>query len=290
MKSVKDSSTINRRHFLQTSVFGSTALLAATLPKAVLGGTTKPQHVPDHGLKLGIASYSLRKFTLDQAIAMTKQAGVKYITLKDVHLPLKSTPDQRKEVHQKIEAAGLVLMGGGVIYMKNDEKEVRNIFDYAKDAGMPTIVCSPDPDALDTVEKTAKEYDLRIAIHNHGPGDARYPSALDVLRLIKDRDAHMGICIDAGHTVRLGEDPLDAIHKCASRLYDFHIKDVTAANATSKATEVGKGVIDIVGVLQALVEMKFPYHVALEYESYSDAPMPGVLESFAYMRGVLAAI
>jgi sugar phosphate isomerase/epimerase len=152
------------------------------------------------------------------------------------------------------------------------------------------MVCSPDPAALDLVEKMARQYEIRIAIHNHGPGDKRYPSPLDVLRLVKDRDPLLGLCIDVGHTVRLSEDPVDVIHQCARRLYDFHMKDVTQAAANGEATEVGKGVIDIVGVLKALLSLKFPYHVALEYEANADAPMPGILESLAYIRGALAAI
>src|SRR5262249_47526078 len=208
-----------------------------------------------------------------------------YISLKEVHLPLKSSRAQRQEAHKKIEAAGLILMGGGVIYIKNDPAEIRNVFEYAKDAGMPTIVCSPDPEALDGVEKMAKEYDLRIAIHNHGPTDKRYPSPLDVLRLVKDRDARMGICMDVGHTVRIGQDPVPVIEECAARLYDFHMKDVTSATAEGKSIEVGKGVIDIVEVLRALIKVKFPYHVALEYEANADNPMPGVIESYGYMWG-----
>jgi sugar phosphate isomerase/epimerase len=181
-------------------------------------------------------------------------------------------------------------MGGGVIYFKNNEEEIRNVFEYAKDAGMATIVCSPDPDALDNVEKMVKKYDLKIAIHNHGPTDKKYPSPLDVMRLVKDRDQRMGLCMDVGHTVRIGVDPSDAIHQCANRLYEFHMKDVTAATPQGKPTEVGKGVIDIVGVLKALVNIKWPYHVALEYEVKADDPLPGVMESFAYMRGILATI
>src|SRR5258708_20428649 len=92
------------------------------------------------------------------------------------------------EADEKIEDAGLTVRGGGVIYMKNNDEEIRAVFDYAKDSGMPAIVCSPEPDALDSVEKMAKEYDILIAIHNHGPGDKKYPSPLDVLRLVKDRD------------------------------------------------------------------------------------------------------
>jgi len=284
------SALFSRRHFLRNSVLGTAVLGAATVRHNAWAALTKPDRDPCAGLKLGVTSYSLRNFSLDQAIKMTKEAGVKYISLKDMHLPMKSTAAECKEAREKIEASGLVLMGGGVIYMKNDPAQVRNAFDYARDAGMPTIVCSPDIEALDTVEKFAKEYDIRIAIHNHGPGDKKYPSPLDVLRLVKERDEHMGICMDVGHTVRIGQDPVQAIQGCQTRLYDFHIKDVTEATPKGKGIEVGRGVIDIVAVLKTLVEIKFPYHVALEYEEKADAPFPGMVESFGYMRGVLAAI
>jgi sugar phosphate isomerase/epimerase len=286
----KLSFALNRRRFLQTSLLGSTALAAAALPAALQASVTKPDRDPFDGLKIGMASYSLRKFSLDQAIAMTKQAGVKYLCLKEVHLPLKSTPAERREARRKIEAAGLVVAGGGVIYIKNNAVEIRGFFEYARDAGMPTMVCSPDPDALDTVEQLAKEFDIRIAIHNHGPTDKLYPSPLDVLRLVEKRDSHMGICMDVGHTVRIGEDPAAVIRKCAGRLYDFHFKDVTAPTAQGGPIEVGRGVIDIVAVLKALLEVRFPYCVNLEYEANGDAPMPGILESYAYARGVLAAV
>lgn len=282
---------VPRRQFLQTGLLGSTALVAAaTFPATVLGAVTKPDRDPFGGLKVGIASYSLRKFPLDQALAMTKQAGVKYITLKDMHLPLKSTPAECQAAHKKVEEAGLVLLGGGVIYINNKADEIRSIFEYAKQAGLPTIVASPDPTALDAVEKAAQEYDIRVAIHNHGPGDKRYPSPLDVLRMVQDRDAHLGICIDVGHTVRLGEDPVAVIQACASRLYDFHIKDVTEATPKGGPTECGRGIIDLVAVLKTLVGLKYPYHVALEHEANGDAPLPGIIESFAYLRGVLAAV
>jgi sugar phosphate isomerase/epimerase len=271
-------------------LLASTALVATTIPRRSFSAVTKAERDPFHGLKMGMTTYTLRKFSLDQAIAMTKQAGVKYISLKDVHLPLKSTPEQRKEARKKVEDAGLVLMGGGVIYMKDNEADIHNIFEYAKDAGMATIVCSPDPEALDKVEKAVKEYNLRIAIHNHGPGDKHYPSPLDVLKMVQDRDARMGVCMDVGHTVRIDEDPVAAIEKCASRMYEFHMKDVNQATKDGKPVIVGQGIIDIVGVLKALIKIKFPGHVALEYEASGDDPMPGVLQSFAYMRGILAAV
>lgn len=262
------------------------------LPQFTHAAATKNSAGSDafRGLKAGIASYSLRKFSLEQAISMTKQAGVRHITLKDFHLPLKSTPEERKAARRTIEEAGLQLMGGGVIYMKKNENEIRAAFDYARDAGMPVIVCSPDIEALDLVERFAKDYDIVIAIHNHGPGDAKYPSPVDVMRLVKDRDSRLGICMDVGHTVRINQDPVEVMKACASRLYDYHIKDVTAATEKGSSTEMGRGVIDLVAVLQTLLKMKYKWHLALEYEDHADAPMPGIQECFGYMRGVLAAI
>lgn len=287
---MKSSSALNRRRFFQTTLMGSAALAAASLPAVSHAALTKEPRDPFDGLKIGMTSYSLHKFTLDQAIAMTRQTGVKYISLKDVHLALKSTPEERRQARAKVEAAGLTLAGGGVIYMKNNEAEVRGYFEYAKDAGMPTIICSPDPEALDLVEKLAKEYDVRVAIHNHGPTDKKYPSPRDVLRLIDKRDSHMGICMDVGHTVRIGEDPVAVIRDCAARLYDFHMKDVTAPTPQGHAIEVGRGIIDIVAVLKTLLQVRYAYCVNLEYELHDDNPMPGVIESYAYMRGILAAV
>ena len=282
---------IDRRRFLQTSLLGSTAALAAAnLGNNAFGAVTKPERDPDGGLKLGVASYTFRKFTLEQAIDMTQQAGFKYINLKDVHLPLKSTTAERQAARQKIEAAGLKLMGGGVIYMKNDEAEIQHVFEYAKDSGMPVIVCSPVPDALDAVEKKAREFNILIAIHNHGPTDETYPSPLDVLALIKDRDPLMGICMDIGHTVRIGVDPVECIDRSGSRLHDLHIKDETKAAPEGKDAELGRGVIDIVGVLKALSARKFPYHVGLEYEANANNPLPYVMECAGYERGVMAAM
>jgi inosose dehydratase len=281
---------LNRRQFFHTGLAGSTVLAAAALPRTLVAAVTKAPRDPSDGLKLGMASYSLRMVSLDQAISVCQKAGVKYISLKDSHLSLKSTPEQCQEARQKVEAAGLTLISVGVISMKNDEAEIRTAFEYAKAAGAPTIVCMPVPEALDTVEKMAKQYDIRIAIHNHGPTDKHFPSPFDVMKAIKDRDSRMGLCIDVGHTVRIGVDPIDAINQCASRLYDFHLKDVTAPKPEGKAIEVGKGVIDIVAVFKAFLDHKYAGHVGLEYEVNTKEPVPGIMESYAYSHGVLAAI
>lgn len=290
MNEMKTPGALNRRKFLQVGVGSCTAVAAMALPRSGTAALTKTPRESGDGLKIGLTSYTLRKYNLDEALTLTKEAGVKYISLKDMHLPLKSNKAECEEAHRKIEAAGLTLMGGGVIYMKNNPQQLRSDFDYAKNAGMPTIICSPEPDALDEIEKLAKEYDIRIAIHNHGPTDKIYPSPLDVLKAVEQRDSRMGLCIDVGHTVRIGQDPIPIIQTCASRLYDFHMKDVTEATPKGKAIAVGRGVIDIVGVLHTLLKIKYQYQVALEYEDKADAPVPGMFESFGYLRGVLASI
>ena len=280
-----DSSGLGRRTFLK---LGMTAALAAGgLATGAQAALIKPAAEPFAGLKMGIASYTFRKLTLDQALAATQRLGLKYINLKDVHLPLNSTPEQCEEARKKIAAAGLTLMGGGVIYFKNDPEPARKIFEYARQAGMPTIVCSPDVDALDLAEKLAREFDLRVAIHNHGPTDRKYPSPLDVLELVKNRDSRLGICMDVGHTVRIKQDPVTIIEQCQSRLYDFHMKDETRAQADGEPIEMGRGVIDVAGVLRALVGIKFGGHVGLEYEAHPEDPLPGASESIGYMRGIL---
>jgi len=288
---MKSMDAISRRGVLKMGLIGSAAAAAAALPAAAHAAQAAPAAGdPFKGLKVGIASYSLRKFNLDQAIAMTKEAGVKYICLKDMHLPLKSTTAERKAARKKIDDAGLVLMGCGVVTLPNKEDTIKEVFEYAKDAGMPTIVCSPEPEALDTIEKMAKQYDIRIAIHNHGPGDKKYPLPADVLKMVKDRDPRMGLCMDVGHTARMGVDPVAALKECLPRLLDFHMKDVTAATAKGGPVEVGKGIIDIKAVLKTLLDVKFAHHVALEYEANADAPMPGIIGSFEFIRKTLATL
>jgi len=277
---------IPRRHFLKCAALGSAALIAADRAPRLFA--QQPAD-PYRGLKMGVASYSLRKFKLEQALAITRDLGLKYICLKDVHLPLTSSEEERHAARDKVAAEGLQLLGGGVITIKKRE-EIRNVFQYAKDAGMPTIVSSPDPELLDDIESMVREYDIRFAIHNHGPTDKWYPSPSDALRAVDNRDKRMGLCIDVGHTVRIGEQPVAAIRRCAERLYDFHIKDVSEATPKGTPVVLGTGVIDLPGVLKALLDVGFSGHLGLEYERDADDPAPGMKKSLAYIRDSLAAL
>ena len=248
--------------------------------------------VPGKGapLKLGLASYSMREFTLDQALDMAKQMGVKYMTFKDVHVPRTDPPEKTRALRAKIEAAGITIMGGGTITIPNDPVQIKKEFEYAKNAGFPLIYTDPEPAALDTIEKMAKEYDIRAVIHNHGPEDKRWPRPQDAYAAIKSRDKRLGLCVDVGHTTRTGTDPVAACRECRDRLYDMHVKDLLAATDKESQTEVGRGVLDFPGLFKTLIEIGYQGQVGLEYEINAKNPLPGMIESMAYMRGVLAAV
>ena len=239
--------------------------------------------------ELGLASYTLRKFKLDETLAMTKRVGLKYICFKSFHLELDSTPEQIREVVAKVKKADLILYGGGVISMKK-EPEVHRAFEYAKAAGMKVIVGVPAPELLPLVDKKVKEYDIKVAIHNHGPTDKLYPTPASAYEKIKNLDKRIGLCNDIGHTQRAGVDPSVSAEKYADRLLDVHIKDVTAATVKGHGVEIGRGVIDIPRFLRTLIKINYVGIVSFEYEKDADDPLAGLAESVGYVKGVLAAI
>jgi sugar phosphate isomerase/epimerase len=240
------------------------------------------------GFKLGVASYSLRKFDRTKAIAIVKELKTPYINIKEFHLPIQSRPDQIMAARQEFLDAGLVILGGGNIsFQKNDEADIRRKFEYAKLAGMPVIVCAPTPLTLPKLEKYVKEYNIKIAVHNHGKGDNNFPTPQSVLKAIDDMDPRCGLCIDAGHTAEAGVDVVESIRQAGPRLHDFHVKDLSDLSDASTQVPVGEGKIPIPSIFRELKRVNYREGVMLEYEADENDPLPGMAKSFAYMRGVL---
>jgi sugar phosphate isomerase/epimerase len=238
---------------------------------------------------LGLASYTFRKFSTEQTLEMTKRLGLKYIGFKDFHMPLNSTPEQIEKTVAKVKEAGLTLYSCGVVYMKT-EAEVQQAFDYAKTAGIRMIIGVPNHELLGLVEKKVKEYDIKVAVHNHGPEDKLYPSPASVYEKIKDLDKRIGLCIDVGHTQRAGIDPSEPVEKFADRLLDVHIKDESSATPEGTTVEMGRGVIDLVKLMRTLIKIRYSGIAAFEFEKDENDPLAGVAESVGYTRGILAAI
>ncbi|MBN2271650.1 MAG: sugar phosphate isomerase/epimerase [Sedimentisphaerales bacterium] len=279
----------SRRHFIKLAGAGVTASLAAKADSSPIYDLKTTVRAVKPRFELGLASYTLRKFKLDETLAMTKRVGLKYICFKSFHLPLESSDEQIRQVVKKVKDAGLILYGGGVISM-NNKADVDRAFEYAKAAGMKVIIAAPSPELLDLVDKKVKEYDIKVAIHNHGPGDKVWPTPDQVLEKVKQYDERIGLCHDIGHTQRLGIDPVASTEKVGGRLLDVHIKDVTGPTAKDHGCEVGRGVIDIPGFLRVLIEINYAGVVSFEYEENADDPLAGLAESVGYVKGALAAL
>jgi inosose dehydratase len=277
-----------RRDFLTQAGLGLAAisLLNAGASKALAQSAPAAAAPKSAGPMLGMASYSLRKFKVDQALAMTKRLGLGRMVFKDAHLPLTATDDEIKQTIALAKGQGIEVYGCGTVYMKS-EAEVERAFHYAKTAGMKLIVGAPDVPLLPFVEKQVQATDVILAIHNHGPDNPLYSSPLDAYALIKDMDKRMGLCMDIGHTQRLGLDAVAVFKQVFDRIYDVHIKDVSAASKAGKTVSIGRGVIDMTGFLKAVVALKYQHTLSFEYEPEADDPLPGMAESIGYVRGML---
>jgi sugar phosphate isomerase/epimerase len=238
--------------------------------------------------RVGVASYTFRKFSLEETIKALLRLNLKYISVKDFHIPLNSTSEERKLAVQKLKAAGITPLSCGNITMENDEQNIRRAFEYARDCGIPTIVCSPHPASMAILDRMVKTYNIKLAIHNHGPEDKRFPSPYDVWKAVKDFDARIGLCIDVGHTARAKVDPAEAIINCKERLYDLHFKDINTTEPKGDTIEAGRGVLDLPSIIYALEKIKFRYLVGIEYEGAESDPLPAVAETVGYAKGLYA--
>jgi len=262
------------------------ATLGTREPHNLLDAAESGPADSERPLKLAMASYTFRKFSLDEALAMTQRVGLTAICLKSFHLPLDATKEEIAEAVAKTRKAGIKLYGGGVIHMAN-EQEVHNAFEYAKAAGMTKIISAPSVPMLPAIDEMIRKYDIAVCIHNHGPGDKTFPTPDAAYEKIKNFDPRFGLCHDVGHTTRYGKDPVALTEQCADRILDVHMKDVTSATKSGHAIACGRGVIDIPALMRAFVKIGYKGYLSFEYEADANDPLPGVAESVGYVRGVL---
>jgi sugar phosphate isomerase/epimerase len=281
--------SFSRRNFIRS---GAMVAAAFTASDNIFALAQEPSAVEASPIRLGLASYTFRNFSRAQMIGFMKQLNVFELNAKDVKDHLPTDPQQEAAALADYAAAGIRLHAAGTIYFAIDEDaDIRNKFEYCKRAGIAVIVAGdPTLETLSRMEKFVKEYDVRIAIHNHGPEDKLWHSPLDVLKTVKGMDPRIGCCIDVGHTVRAGTDVVQAIHEAGLRLFNLHMKDLTNFQSKKSQVAVGDGIIPVREIFGALIAMRYRGFIDLEYEIHSDDPMPGVISSFAYMRGMLAGL
>jgi sugar phosphate isomerase/epimerase len=276
---------LSRRNFVRSGALAAAAYAtSSTLPAQAAE--------PACPINLGLCSYTFRNFNRAQLIAYMKQLNVLALNAKDVKDHLPTDPAGEAKALEDYHAAGIQLHAIGAVYFPKDEDDdIRSKFEYAKRAGVKVIVAGdPTPETLPRIEKFVKEYDIRFAIHNHGPEDKLWHSPLDVLKAVQNMDPRMGCCIDIGHTVRAGTDVVEAIRQVGPRLFNMHTKDLANFQAKDSQVAVGDGRMPIRRIFETLIATKYDGFVDLEYEIDADDPMPGVISSFAYMRGVLAGM
>ena len=273
---------VNRRNFLLSS-----AAVAAPLAAGPAAADS-----PNSGVdfSLGVATYSFREFQIGYAIKAIKSLGITYVDIKDFHLSMNDTPKQLAAGRKKFDTAGLQVIGGGNINLQGTDDELRKAFEYAKNCGFPMMICAPNMETLPKVEKLAIEFNMKMAIHNHGPEDKHFPSPTSVLNAVKNMDPRMGLCIDIGHTVRAGEDVVSAIAKAGPRLFEMHMKDLTDLTKRDSQVPVGDGNIPIAAIFKQLKKVGYKGVCSLEYEIDAFDPTPGMVKSFAHMRGILAGM
>jgi sugar phosphate isomerase/epimerase len=266
----------NRRTFLTTAAAVTAAI---KLPRVEARSSAGE-------LKLGVASYSLRKFSRADAIDILKKLNISNVSIKSFHLPYELPASELASGSDDFRNAGIDILSGGNIDLKNPAT-LRSMFEYAKAAGIPMMVCAPSQATMDEVEKLVKEFDVKIAIHNHGPEDKFFPTPESALRAVDGRDYRMGLCVDIGHTTRTGADVVEWIRKAGPRLFDVHVKDLENLLHSRSQCVVGEGAMPIVAIFRELKRMNYQGAVMLEYEIDADDPLLGMTKSVSYMRGVL---
>jgi len=237
-------------------------------------------------LDLGLQSYSLRSFKFDDVLAKTQQLGLHFIEFFPRHLPQNLKPKELDAAKAKMAAHEVRVNAYGVCGMGRNEAANRRLFEFAKKAGFGVITANPSHDSLDLLDKLVEQYDVKIAIHNHGPG-ARWAKTDQMLKAVKGHHSHVGVCLDTGHLARAGDDPVEAVRKLGPRLHAFHFKDV---NERNHDVVVGQGRIDLLAFFTALKEIRFGGVFSLEYEMNPRNPMPGIRQSLAAIREAVAKV
>jgi len=276
------SLSLSRRHLL--------GLTAASLA-ATLGTDRVAVAAQSSGLNLGIQLYSLRGFKVNEALAHAKSLGFTHVEFYSGMLATNASAEEIASIKKQVSELGLTISAHGVNRFSKDADANRAIFQFAKSAGIGTITADPDPDSFANLDQLVKEFDIRVAIHNHGPRH-RYNKPLDVLHAIDGHDERIGACADLGHYIRSGEQPVEVIQAFKGRLYGIHLKDFATMEDKAKGVILGVGHLNCLEVFEALKNVGFPADgaLSLEYEENESNPLDDIRQCVLVARTALAKL
>jgi inosose dehydratase len=277
----------NRRQFISqaaTSIAAAGLLAASPVLRKALAAEARPSA----RLKLGIQLYSLRGYPVDQALQHAKALGFEQVEFFSGMLPLDATAEQIAAMKERVAELGMSISAHGVNGFSKDAAANRKTFEFAKALGIRTITADPDPESFDSLNDLVQEFDIRIAIHNHGPGH-RYNKAVDVLQAIEGHDERIGACADLGHYIRSGERATGVIRLLKGRLYGIHLKDFAEMKADAKGVVLGQGHLNVRAVFAELMKVGFPADgaMSLEYEENPDNPIADIRECVVVAKKAL---
>ena len=260
--------TISRRSFIKAGAAGAALLTSGGLEMAAAAciAPKKKAARAEDKFHLGAAGYTFVKFDLDTALKTLQRADVHYLCIKDFHLPLNATEEQIKAFHAKCASYGVTGYGVGPIYMAN-EAEVDRAFAYARRVGVKVLVGVPSYELLPYVDKKMEEYpEIKLAIHLHGPDIDIYQTAEVIWNKVKDYNPRMGMCLDIGHDLRGGANPVEDLKKYHTRVFDMHFKDESEASKAGWCVEIGRGKIDFPALVRMMRKVGYDGVCSLEYE------------------------
>ncbi len=269
---------MNRRGFLATT---SASIVATSLTRTAAAA-------PSSRFQLGIQLYSLRGFDVDTALKHAAELGFSQVEFYQGMLATGASDEEIAATKRKVADLGMTISAHGVNKFTKDRKKNREIFEFAKKLGIKTLTADPDPDAFDSLDELVKEFDIRIAIHNHGPRH-RYNKAVDVLQAIEGRDERIGACADLGHYIRSGQKATEVIRLLKGRLYGIHLKDFAEMKDKTEGVILGKGHLDVKGVFAALRMVNFPSDgaISLEYEENPQDPIEDIRQCVSVAKAAM---
>jgi sugar phosphate isomerase/epimerase len=251
----------------------------------------RPTAAEDYKPVVGLQSYTCRNMNFDQMVEFAVKHKLKYIQVIGNHINPEGPMEETKRKKAILDEKGLVCYTFGVTGTYMEPEKNRRLFEFAKLMGCKIIVVEPrDFRILDNLEALAKEYDIKVAIHNHGI-TSLYGNPLVVKTLIGHRDPRVGVCLDVGHVTGSGFDAAKIFKDYNGRVFDIHLKDKKVERSEGGKevildVEIGTGQSNFKGLFQELKKANWQGVMAIETDNatYAKSPEPYVQAAIAYVE------